>query len=1672
MFATLNAQIKGVDTATADASKFAQAVDSIDDTIRAAAKSGDLLEEQFEQLSQSLNAARAAFASGQQDMAQYADGFGELIKQMQAFKKEQAALAQSNVVGGSLDGKGRGELEKMSTDDLRAYIAIDDARAVNSVAVARQIVKARESEANAAEKEAARQEAARKKQVDSEVANLDRLDAANKEARAGLGNELQRGTRENELRSMTALQAAGSRLAETESKIAENQVKGVAAAKQLADARGFLAKANAGDDEAKQAQARAAVEKGLERQTSLINERTQLLAQQTSQRAKYATEQRRYDEAESRAATQQIRDAKRTADAKIAETRREARERERAAEKSRSEQVRAERTAAKENEALARATTGRDSALRDAGYGQQAREAGELAAVTSRLRDTERSLVQIRQQLANTGISKGQRTALLQEETRLIRQQTSALQEQQRIQDEASRSLENHRFALYEVATAYGVASGALFAMGSGAVKAFAQYESGMTSVERTSGLIGDQFTGELQELEGQLLEMSDTIPTTTGDILDMAARAGQLGVASDEIAGFTDSISKFVAISDTVSATDGAEAFGRIANLTGNRDWEELASMIALAGVNSAATDQQILKTAQEIAQAGAAANYSSDQIIGLAAAFASLGVPPERARSVMQDLNKVMNKSLAGMNDSLAKSADLMGITADEAANLWQTDSGAFFQQFVKGLSSVDNLTVTLSDLGLEGARAQPVMAALTQDYLRNAEGASVLSTALSDTASQVGEATALQEQYAPLLDDLNSKWIMLTNTFGTTAAAIGGTLAPMLGTMADAFADILVGVREFVTSPIGGAITEWILRIAGLSAGLLAMRGALFLATAWAGALSASLKMVGGAGMLAQLKNIALALGIMRPAAAGSATAVWSLRAALLGLGRATVILGIIQLAMELLFNFSGVARGAGDVLIWLADTFQGAANFIASALQAIGGAVAGLGRMLGLPAQVMDQLDSLNNSFGLGGSGLKQYGAQLHQWADSMDAAADTANGSEGAIGDISTLFEDIGETGLDAEEGAGGAADGIEDAGDAAEAAAPKLRTLIDYASELSQVWNRAFEIRFSGSQTFDAITSSMQRIAKETRESERAMRDLQDRLRSLNADMSGLQSELGIQQYFLGIAVEYGDTERAGAIQANIAKLQADIASKQTETAKTTEDLKMAQDANSKSLVGNSEAAIKNRTDILALVTAYQAHLEALAKSGMGADELAAATQALKQDFIAQASQLGYNSGELGIYAAAFDDVAFAIANIPRNVDIDVNVNPALMALQELRASLQDTLDAANGLSDSLGGGGGFPSYPSVPYGGGPKKKEKLTPIGKVPKPTYMPQNTAPENNPTRNTPNWLDGFGKFWSEANKILSGGKPWEVVQEQVDQMAERSKGSVTSAGNQIGWNISSSVHSGVSSTINPYGLVNDKITTPIITVGSPLARSAGDSIGRSVGDGVNAAPYDASPIASRISQSLAAQGPILRGAGTAAGNAVSGGLSSANYGNVGAQVAGAVSGSMYNALGSLFNAGYAAGQAVGSGTRSGLVNFLRENPLRTSTSAIRRPGTSSVTGLGIDFYANGGYTGPGHKYEEAGIVHRGEYVIPKQDVNQATGMPYADALGRAHRGSGPSQGYRNGGYVSGGSGSDIMELGPASIHAIARAVQPNISLDGRVVAESSSQQYARSTRKGSS
>lgn len=69
-----------------------------------------------------------------------------------------------------------------------------------------------------------------------------------------------------------------------------------------------------------------------------------------------------------------------------------------------------------------------------------------------------------------------------------------------------------------------------------------------------------------------------------------------------------------------------------------------------------------------------------------------------------------------------------------------------------------------------------------------------------------------------------------------------------------------------------------------------------------------------------------------------------------------------------------------------------------------------------------------------------------------------------------------------------------------------------------------------------------------------------------------------------------------------------------------------------------------------------------------------------------------------------------------------------------------------------------------------------------------------------------------------------------------------------------------------------------------------------------------------------------------------------------------------------------------------------------------------------GLANVAAINGVQFAEGGYTGPGSKYEVAGTVHKGEYVAPQTVVNSAAAQPHIQALERMRTG------YADGGFVT--------------------------------------------------
>lgn len=362
------------------------------------------------------------------------------------------------------------------------------------------------------------------------------------------------------------------------------------------------------------------------------------------------------------------------------------------------------------------------------------------------------------------------------------------------------------RYALYDVGNTAQQASQSLLKFASSVLEAQVAQQQAFSQVEKT--LVGSATTDQLDKLKQQLIDLSTTIPVSFSEISKIAMLGSQLGIASEDIASFTETVSKFSAITG-MSVEETAMGFGKIANLLGisASQYESLGAAIAKVGVSSAATEQQIINTAGQIGAVAKAAGMSNSEVIGLSASLASLKIAPEEARGVlvqtfhqMDAAARTFNAGIGMGGERLRIFADIAGVSSQEFATSWgdKTNGGAskIWEKFVRGLGSKD-ISRSLAQIGLDGVRTSKGLTALAKsaDSVFGPNG----TLALAKEAGAAG--SFLNESFATIVDNLASKISMLQNSFENLFASVAGNsaLIDIVGFIIDSIKNLNVALTN---------------------------------------------------------------------------------------------------------------------------------------------------------------------------------------------------------------------------------------------------------------------------------------------------------------------------------------------------------------------------------------------------------------------------------------------------------------------------------------------------------------------------------------------------------------------------------------------------------------------------------------------------------------------------------------------------------------------------------------------------------------------------------------------------------------------------------------------------------------------------------------------------------
>lgn len=230
----------------------------------------------------------------------------------------------------------------------------------------------------------------------------------------------------------------------------------------------------------------------------------------------------------------------------------------------------------------------------------------------------------------------------------------------------------------------------------------------------------------------------------------------------------------------------------------------------------------------------------------------------------------------------------------------------------------------------------------------------------------------------------------------------------------------------------------------------------------------------------------------------------------------------------------------------------------------------------------------------------------------------------------------------------------------------------------DFLSRLSTAMKESMEKWWKSRSAKDNYHSQLNTMRKKIEDARKTIADAKKSIEDLNTTLSEQQQELRDAKYFNEIAKKYGDKERIQSTQTDIDKANKNINDTKSQIADKEKEIAEAQKGMF-ALQGYTQAAIENRAALKQLQSTMMEMIEAYAATGASNEQVAAYARQLKEEFINQAVQMGFNRGEVTELAGGFDSLASTIQSVPRSVEENVTDNGTAAATQ------QAIEDVANG---------------------------------------------------------------------------------------------------------------------------------------------------------------------------------------------------------------------------------------------------------------------------------------------------------------------------------------------------------------------------------------------------
>ena len=309
------------------------------------------------------------------------------------------------------------------------------------------------------------------------------------------------------------------------------------------------------------------------------------------------------------------------------------------------------------------------------------------------------------------------------------------------------------------------LAGGAVLAGLNNVIKLTAEFSDRMADVQKTTGLTNKELQDYRKTLEG-----FDT-RTSLEDLLDIGKIGGRLGVAKDQLAGFTEAIDKaVVALGDDFSggAEEVATRLGKIKTVfaeTRNQKFDvalnNIGSAINELGNAGANTAPSVANFTERIGQLGALAPKVSETL-GLGATLEEIGMRADIAAGGLTNILVVAGREQAAF-------AKQIGVTTKEFQQMLNTSPNEVIKKLAGSFSKLSSSQAVkvMTDLKIGSQESMKVVLGLANNMELLEKRQRLAADAMREGTSLTGEFNIKNNTLQASLDKLNKEWQIITNS-----------------------------------------------------------------------------------------------------------------------------------------------------------------------------------------------------------------------------------------------------------------------------------------------------------------------------------------------------------------------------------------------------------------------------------------------------------------------------------------------------------------------------------------------------------------------------------------------------------------------------------------------------------------------------------------------------------------------------------------------------------------------------------------------------------------------------------------------------------------------------------------------------------------------------------------